>query len=170
MGQCCGSQSYVGHHYQILSSYDVDRYSKAIMLYCTGLLTIYRICFVSGTVCWPCPAAVTGAMWTGAPTDRGHSSAMWSSYGTRWTPSSLWVNFKKHQVSCCCHQQYVFSAQPSPLWYSCCMWYWVGWAQPCWWCMSSITTSGWSGPFQTLPFTHSSGDSMSWGWGNWGEP
>ena len=33
MGQCCGSQSYVGHHYQILSSYDVDRYSKAMMLY-----------------------------------------------------------------------------------------------------------------------------------------
>ena len=35
MGQCCGSQSYVGHHYQILSSYDVDRYSKAIMLLLT---------------------------------------------------------------------------------------------------------------------------------------
>ena len=31
MGQCCGSHSYVGHHYQILSSYDVDRYSKAMM-------------------------------------------------------------------------------------------------------------------------------------------
>ena len=32
MGQCCGSHSYVGHHYQILSSYDVDRCSKAMML------------------------------------------------------------------------------------------------------------------------------------------
>ena len=29
MGQCCGSQSYVGHHYQILSSYDVDRYKPS---------------------------------------------------------------------------------------------------------------------------------------------
>ena len=36
MGQCCGSHSYVGHHYQILSSYDVDRYSKAMLAIYTG--------------------------------------------------------------------------------------------------------------------------------------
>ena len=54
MGQCCGSQSYVGHHYQILSSYDVDRYSKAMMLYWAAYNIQDLFCLRDSMLALPC--------------------------------------------------------------------------------------------------------------------